>query len=69
MRFNIQSVPSIILVERKTGNWMPVSNGLITYDDIQDRVYRTIKYLKGETNEKSFADIIKPIVNADINYK
>lgn len=69
MRFNIQSVPSIILVERKTGNWMPVSNGLITYDDIQDRVYRTIKYLKGETNEKTFADIIKPNVNADINYK
>lgn len=59
-RFNIKSVPTLILIERKTERWLPLSSGLMTAEEIEDRLYRTIKYLKGESDEKDFTDPIRP---------
>lgn len=60
LRFNIQTVPSIILLERETKRFLPVSNGIMTYEEIEERLYRTIKYLKGESDEKNFGNPIRP---------
>ncbi|MBQ3034334.1 MAG: conjugal transfer protein TraF, partial [Deferribacterales bacterium] len=59
-RFNIKSVPSIILVERVSERWMPIASGLMTYEEIEERLYRTLKYLKGETDEKDFSNPVRP---------
>lgn len=59
-RFNVKSVPTLILVERETGRWLLVSAGLMTVEEIEERIYRTIKYLKGESNEKDFSNPIRP---------
>lgn len=60
LRFNIKSVPALVLVERAAGRWAPISAGLLTADQILERLYRTIKYLKGETDETDFSDPIRP---------
>lgn len=60
MRFNVKSVPTLILVERETERWLLVSAGLMTVEEIEERLYRTIKYLKGESDEKDFTNPIRP---------
>lgn len=60
LRFNVQTVPTIILLERESKKFMLLSSGLMTYEEIEERLYRTIKYLKGETDEKNFSNPIRP---------
>jgi len=47
-RFNVRITPSIILVQRKSGKAMPVSAGVISLTELEVKLYRTIRYLKGE---------------------
>ena len=50
----------MVLVDRASEKWLPLTVGLHTMDEIEDRVYRTIKYIKGDTNEKDFNNAITP---------
>ena len=47
-RFNITMTPTIILVERKSGKYMPISVGVISMSELSLKLYRTIRYLRGE---------------------
>lgn len=59
-RFNVKSVPMLVLVERETERWLPVASGLMTYEELEERLYRTIKYLNGESYEKDYSNPIRP---------
>jgi len=60
IKFNIQTVPTMVLVDRASEKWLPLTVGLHTLDEIEDRVYRTIRYIKGDTNEKDFNNAVRP---------
>ena len=47
-RFNVTMTPSMLIVERNSGEYMPVSTGVLSLADLEDRLYRTIRYMKGE---------------------
>ena len=52
-RFEITVTPSLRMVDRDK-NILPISNGLITLPELEERAYRFIRYLKGETSEVDF---------------
>ena len=60
IKFKVETVPTMVLVDRASEKWLPLTVGLHTMDEIEDRVYRTIKYIKGDTNEKDFNNAITP---------
>jgi len=47
-RFNVQMTPTIILVDRRSGKYMAVSVGVISMSELSLKLYRTIRYLRGE---------------------
>ncbi len=60
-RFGVTTVPAIILVDRNTQKSLPIASGITTADEIEERLYKTIKYIKGETDERNFAKSIRPV--------
>lgn len=50
-KFGITSVPTIILVDRATGQYMPVSAGVQSLEDIYIKIARAVRLLKGESPE------------------
>ena len=47
-RFGIEQTPSIILVHKNSQDYMPVSVGVISLRELNARIYRSIKFLRGE---------------------
>lgn len=54
-RFNVSVVPHILVVYRETGKYMPVSSGVVSLTDLEQRLYRSIRYLRGETSPARFS--------------
>ena len=50
----VEKVPSIIIVYRETGEHMPVSTGVVTFDELTKKLYWSIRYLKGETEPEQY---------------
>jgi len=46
--FGIEVVPTIILVSKRTGGWFPLSSGVITVDEIKERIYLAMRKLEGD---------------------
>jgi conjugal transfer pilus assembly protein TraF len=46
--FGIETVPSIILVSKKTGEWFPLSAGVISMAEIKERIYLAIRKIEGD---------------------
>ena len=51
-RFNISKVPEIIIVSRKTGDYMPISVGTTSMNELKDRIYRSIRMMDGKIDPK-----------------
>jgi len=47
-RFNVTMTPTIILVDKNSGKYMPISVGVISMSELSLKLYRTIRYLEGE---------------------
>jgi len=47
-RFNVTLVPTILVVGKDSGKYLPISVGVISLADLKKRLYRSIRYLKGE---------------------
>lgn len=47
-RFGIEITPTIIVVDQKTGEYLPISAGVVTLDEIYTRTARAIRLLRGE---------------------
>lgn len=53
-RFDVQVTPAIILIERNSERWMPISVGVESASKIQTNTYRSIRYLRGEISPEQF---------------
>jgi len=47
-RFNVTMTPAIILVDRESGRYMPIAVGVVSMSELSLKLYRTIRYLRGE---------------------
>jgi conjugal transfer pilus assembly protein TraF len=55
-RFGITSTPTLVLVERKSSKWLLISGGIIDLREMESRIYKSIRYLKGESNETNYSN-------------
>ncbi len=46
--FGIETVPTLILVSRKTGDWIPIASGVASFQEMETNVVLGIKYLTGK---------------------
>jgi conjugal transfer pilus assembly protein TraF len=53
-RFGIEQTPSIILVHKSSQDHMPISVGVISLRELNARVYRSIKFLRGEVTPEQW---------------
>ncbi|MDR0453837.1 MAG: conjugal transfer protein TraF [Deferribacteraceae bacterium] len=56
--FQVEITPTIKMVDRNR-NVFPISNGVITLPDMEERAYRYIRYSRGETTDTTFQNILK----------
>ena len=47
-RFNVLTVPQMILIYKKTGDYMPISTGVISLSELKSKLYRSIRLMRGE---------------------
>ena len=47
-RFNVLTVPQIILIYKKTGDYMPISTGVISLSELKTKLSRSIRLMRGE---------------------
>lgn len=47
-RFNVENVPYLMLIYKKSDDYFPVSAGVISLNDMEERIYRGMRLLAGE---------------------
>lgn len=67
-KFNIKQTPTIILVNRRSKKWIPVTFGATSLPRFKENVYRGVRYIQKEitptqffTNEKDIGTGLDPI--------
>ncbi len=53
--FNVTTVPTIILVYRHSGDPITVSAGVVSLEDMEERIYRGIRLLAGEISPEEYS--------------
>ena len=53
-RFGIEQTPSIILVHKTSQDYMPISVGVVSLRELNTRIYRSIKLLRGEVTPEQW---------------
>ena len=53
--FNVTVTPAIIVVGRKNGEYLIVSSGVISLPDMEERIYRGVRLLQGETSVENYS--------------
>ncbi len=54
-RFGVSSTPYILLVYRNSPDYIPVSAGVISMAEMEDKLYRGIRLLKGEISPEEYS--------------
>lgn len=52
--FGIETVPAIILVHRESGDWFPLSSGVVSSQEIQERILVSIRKIEGDTQPEKW---------------
>jgi conjugal transfer pilus assembly protein TraF len=67
-KFGVKQTPSLILVNRRTKKWIPVSFGSISLPRLKENIYRGIRYINKEikpaqffTNERDIGTGLDPL--------
>jgi conjugal transfer pilus assembly protein TraF len=47
-RFDVTMTPTIIMVDKESGKSMPISVGVISMSDLAQKLYRSIRFMRGE---------------------
>jgi len=55
IRFGVTITPSIILIEKGNKDYMPVSAGVVTANEIEDKAYRTVRLIKKEITPEEYS--------------
>jgi conjugal transfer pilus assembly protein TraF len=53
--FKITVTPTILIVGRKSGEYLIVSSGVVSLPDMEERIYRGVRLLEGETNVENYS--------------
>lgn len=54
-RFNVMTVPYVLTVYKATGEYMPVTVGVASLNELEQKLYRAIRYLRGEVTPSQFS--------------
>lgn len=54
-RFNVTTVPYLMLIYKKSEDYFPVSVGVISLNDMEERIYRGMRLLTGETTMEDYS--------------
>jgi conjugal transfer pilus assembly protein TraF len=54
-RLNVTITPSTVLIYRNSRDFFPVSAGVMSLDEIEERLYRGIMFLSGENSPRDFS--------------
>ena len=54
-KFNVEITPTLILIQKGNQEYLPVSAGVISADEIEDKAYRAIRLLKGEISPEEYS--------------
>ena len=52
--FNVTVTPTILIVGRKSGEYLIVSSGVASLPDLEERIYRGVRLLEGETTVENY---------------
>ncbi|MFH1675355.1 MAG: conjugal transfer protein TraF [Pseudomonadota bacterium] len=53
-RFGIEQTPAIILIRKDSEDYMPISVGVISLNQLNTRIYRSIKLLRGDVTPEQW---------------
>ena len=53
-KFGIEQTPSTILIHKGSQDYMPVSSGIISAEELKHRVFRTINLMQGKTTPQQW---------------
>ena len=54
-RFNVQNVPHLILIQRNNDNYMTIAVGVISMNDLEHRLYKSIRLLNKEITPEQWS--------------
>ncbi len=54
-QFGIEQTPSIILVNKESQDYLPISSGVISMSNLKKRLYRSIRYMQGKISPEQWA--------------
>ena len=54
-QFGIGQTPSIILVNKESRDYLPISSGVISMSNLKRRLYRSIRYMQGKISPEQWA--------------
>lgn len=54
-RFNVTTTPYLILIYRKSRDYIPVSAGVVTLAEMEEKLFRGIRLLSGETTPREYS--------------
>jgi len=54
-RFNVTTTPYIILIYRKSRDYLPVSAGVVTLAEMEEKLFRGIRLLSGEITPREYS--------------
>jgi len=55
VRFNVEITPALILIKKGNQDFLPVSAGVISADEIEDKAYRAVRLLKGDITPEEYS--------------
>ena len=54
-KHNIEFTPTVIMISRDyPDQWMPISYGVVAVPEVEENVYRAIRFIKGEIEPTQF---------------
>ena len=53
--FAVEITPTIILVHKATQEYLLVSSGVISMENLQRRLFRSVRFMRGETTVEQWA--------------
>jgi conjugal transfer pilus assembly protein TraF len=54
-RFNVQTTPSMLLIQRGNADYLPAAVGVVSLDTLEDRLFRGVRLLGGEITPQEYA--------------
>ncbi|AAR35500.1 conjugal transfer protein TraF [Geobacter sulfurreducens] len=54
-KFSVEITPTLILIQKGNQDYLPVSAGVISADEIEDKAYRAVRLLRGDISPEEYS--------------